>query len=260
MNGTGMREAVGIFTDMDALEEAISELEQTAFGREDISILGNKEDLKEKFGRPEVRPERVEDDPDAPRQTPVRMEERAVGTGAMIGGGAYLGAVGALLAAGAAVTIPAVITAAAIGGGSAGILARILGGSFDEHLEKQIEKGGVVLWVKTIDEEHEKKAGDILKKHGARHVHIHETGQDRNLHMKEAMRDPGDTYASPEDVLEDRFLSASEKRKVLANWADEMRHILESRAENMSPAESGAVEEAMLQKITSAIDSLDHRG
>src|SRR6056297_3331878 len=111
-----IREAVGVFEDMEALREAVTELESTKFRREDISVLGNKKDIEEQFGRPEVVPELVEDNPDAPRQPPIRTEEKSIGTGVMIGGGVYIGALGALLAAGAAVSVPAVIAAATIGG------------------------------------------------------------------------------------------------------------------------------------------------
>ncbi len=170
-----LREAVGVFEDTDALNKAVEELEHTKFAREDISILGTREDIREKFGEPEVRPEAVEDNPEAPRSVPVRPEEKAIGSGAAIAGGAYLGAVGALLASGAAVAVPAVLTAAAIGAGGGGLLTKILGDKFNDETEKQIQKGGMVLWVLTRSAETEAAASEILRKHGAKHVHIHES-------------------------------------------------------------------------------------
>ncbi|PJB71902.1 MAG: hypothetical protein CO093_04065 [Alphaproteobacteria bacterium CG_4_9_14_3_um_filter_47_13] len=125
------------------------------------------------FGTSEIAPKYVEDNSNAPRQILVRPEEKAIGTGSMIGAGAYLGAVGVLLAGGAAATIPDVITAAVFGGGIGGVLAKILGAYLDRHIEKQIEKGGLILWVQTERPEYEQIACDILKKNGAKHVHIH---------------------------------------------------------------------------------------
>ena len=169
-----VREAVGVFENIKSLDKAVTELEGAAFSRDTISMLGNRKSMKEKLGKPEVQPECVEDSSSAPRQVPLRTEEKAIGTGVIIGGGAYIGSVGILLAAGAATSIPAIITAAVIGAGAGGILAKILGGHFDKSISKQIEKGGLVLWVQTRDTEREKLACEILKKHGAKHVHIHE--------------------------------------------------------------------------------------
>ncbi len=167
-------EAVGVFDDVEALSEAVTELEHTAFSRETLSVLGDAKAIEEKFGKPVVNPDKAAEDPDAPRRPPVRTEEKSIGTGAIIGGGAYIGAVGALLTAGAAVTVPAVITAAALGGGGGGLLAKMLGDRYGSEIEDQIEKGGLVLWVQTRDKDREELACHILKKHGAHNVHVHE--------------------------------------------------------------------------------------
>jgi len=163
-----IRETVGVFVDKDKLDKAIAELE-LKFGREKISVLGTKQAIEESFGKPEVKPEKLEDNLDTPRMAPVRPEEKGVAAGALISGGIFAGAVGALVVAGVAVSIPAVI-----GGGSGGVLAKVLGDHFDEHIEKQIEKGGLVLWVQTLGPKREKTARDILEKYGAKHIHVHE--------------------------------------------------------------------------------------
>lgn len=168
------REAVGVFDDKDKLDEAIAELELKAFNRAQISVLGTKQSIEERFGKPVVKPVKLEDNPDTPRMAPVRPEEKGLAAGALISGGLFVGAIGALIAAGAAVSIPAVISAAAIGGGSGGLLVKVLGGHFDEHIEKQIKKGGLVLWVHILGPKREKIACDILEKYGAKHIHVHE--------------------------------------------------------------------------------------
>ncbi|MCC6597559.1 MAG: hypothetical protein IT559_02070 [Alphaproteobacteria bacterium] len=81
----------------------------------------------------------------------------------------------------------------------------------------------------------------------------------QNQHRKEAMQDPGDTYLSPEDVLKDTALSREQRMEVLVNWSDEIRHILESKSENMCPEEGTACEEELLQQLMQAIDVLNNR-
>lgn len=171
-----IREAVGLFDDITSLQEAVRTLENTAFPRQDISVLGNRKDIEEKFGAKAVAPAVVEDNPDAPRQSPVRTEEQVIGAGALVGGAAYVGAVAAAIAAGA-VSIPATLFAVALGGGSGaaigGALAKVLGDHYNHEIKEQIEKGGLVLWVRTPDEERENIACDIMQAHGAKHVKVH---------------------------------------------------------------------------------------
>jgi hypothetical protein len=67
---------------------------------------------------------------------------------------------------------------AAVAGGGAGgalgaILARVVGKSHAARLETQVERGGLLLWVRTPDAGHEQRAIDILKQHGAEDVHVH---------------------------------------------------------------------------------------
>ncbi len=169
-----VREVVGIFDDKDNLDGAIAELEVTAFSREMISILGTKEAIEKRFGAPEIKPEKAQNKEDVPRMPPVRPEEKGVGAGAAISGGIAAGMVGAVIAAGAAVTVPALVTAAAIGGGSGAILAKTLGDYFDEQVEKQINEGGLLLWVQIHSAEQEEKARAIMVKYGAEKIHVHE--------------------------------------------------------------------------------------
>jgi hypothetical protein len=164
-----VREAVGLFDNMEHLQDAVRELESTAFPRQDISILGHNPGA--------IVAEVAEDNPNVGREAPVRVEEQIIGTGALVGAAAYVGGVAAALAAGA-VAIPAPLLAVAIGiGGGAtagGILAKVLGNHYDKAVHDQIEKGGLLLWIRTPDEGREKIACNIMNAHGARHVHIHE--------------------------------------------------------------------------------------
>lgn len=172
-----MKEAVGLFTDVESLQEAVKELEATDFPRDAISVIGPRERIEEKFGISAISPDLADLSPETPRSAPPRSEEKVIGAGALVTGSAYIGAMGVALAAGA-VTIPGIIAAAAIGGiGGAtagGIVAKILGDHFNKDIEDQIEKGGMLLWVRTPDPAREEKACTVLEKYGARHIRLHE--------------------------------------------------------------------------------------
>tara|TARA_R110002096_G_scaffold320929_6_gene514959 strand:- start:2649 stop:2939 length:291 start_codon:yes stop_codon:yes gene_type:complete len=84
--------------------------------------------------------------------------------------------------------------------------------------------------------------------------------QEQKSYLEKAMQDPGDLFGVPEDVLQDDRLSDEAKVKVLRNWADEMKHILESKAENMHPEICSTAEEALLQKISKTLSGLGRQG
>jgi hypothetical protein len=175
-NNEAVREAVGLFDNIASLQDAVRELENTAFPRHDISVLGNRRNIEEKFGTASVHPVVVEGNAEAPRQSPVRPEEQGVGTGALVGGAAYVGAVAAAIAAGG-VSIPATLAAVALGGGggalAGGVVAKILGDHYKHEIEEQVEKGGLLLWVRTPDKQRESLACTIMQAHGARYVKVH---------------------------------------------------------------------------------------
>ncbi len=172
-----VREAVGVFTDTQSLQDAIRDLEGTAFPRQDISVMGGREELEKVFGASSVNPAYAMDNSDTPRQAPARPEEATIGTAAMIGGGAYIGAMTLALTAGA-VAFPAIVAAAVIGGvggGSIGaVMTALIGNRHNKHLEEQIEKGGLLLWVRTPDAERESIAQQIMRNNGAYDVHVHD--------------------------------------------------------------------------------------
>ncbi len=172
-----VREAVGLFQDHDKMQDAINELETSGFARREISVLGSEEAVKERYGTKHMPPEALEDAPNVPRSPKPKPEEVGIAQGVLIGGGAYVGVVAAVLATGGA-AIPAMVTTAAIGGlgGGAvgGVLAKVLGDEYSDFFERQIESGGLLLWVKTPDKEKEEKAQAILKEYGAEDVHIHQ--------------------------------------------------------------------------------------
>jgi hypothetical protein len=170
------REAVGIFTEQKKLDDAIAELEGTAFPRHDISVLGNEKQIQERFGTRRLSARKLEDHPGAPRTISIRPEEKTIGATVFVGVCAYIcGTVFALSSkSDSALELITAITAGSLLGTLIGVTAIILiWRKLNLSAQFQIKKGGLVLWVRTPDAEREQIAMDIMKKHGARNVHIH---------------------------------------------------------------------------------------
>lgn len=177
--GHAVREAVGVFHDANALEAAVDELLESGFERGEISLLASDRTVEDKLGHAYRKVTEMEDDTGAPRVAYVDRDSLIEGKTGMIGGLAY---VGALAAAGAVVasggTLAAVIAAAVGAGGAGGVLgtfaARWIGRDHATSMQNQLDKGGLLLWVHVRDQDHEKRAVDILSRHSADDVHVHD--------------------------------------------------------------------------------------
>jgi hypothetical protein len=90
MEHEAINETVGVFDNMHSLNEAIAELEVTAFPRQDISILDERAARNEGIM---MDGKAMADDPETPRTILIRTEEKAIGVGVIIGGGFYAGVV-----------------------------------------------------------------------------------------------------------------------------------------------------------------------
>ena len=169
------REAVGLFTSVEDLQAAVRDLEGTAFPRQDISVMGARDELQKVFGEKTVDPRIAMESAQTPRQSLPRPEEKVIGGAALVGIPAYVGAMGAAMAAGA-VAFPALVGAAVIGGLGGGtlgaFLVKMLGARDARHFEEQIERGGLLLWVRTPDVEREEIAMQIMHKNHGRKVHV----------------------------------------------------------------------------------------
>jgi outer membrane lipoprotein SlyB len=171
-------EAVAVFDDAETLEAAVDELMSHGFDHAELSLLASAEAVEQKLGHRFTKVDLVEDDEEAPRRAYISTESRGDAEGALIGGLMY---VGALAAAGATVasggTLGAAIAGAAAMGGAGGLIGATLAKFVDDQhavtLEEQLDRGGLLLWVRTRDQEHEKKAKDVLSKHSAHDVHLH---------------------------------------------------------------------------------------
>ena len=148
---TTVREAVAVFDDVSELDAAVEELRKAGFARDDISLLATEEAVQKKLGHRYERVEELEDEPDAPRvayKPPAALGES---DDVLIGSLTYLPAV---VAAGTVVASAGVVAAAVTGTAIAGaligtVLTRWLDKHHAEHLQEQLDRGGLLLWVRT---------------------------------------------------------------------------------------------------------------
>ncbi|MDC9822666.1 hypothetical protein PRN20_02870 [Devosia sp. ZB163] len=172
------REAVGVFRTRDALERAIKELLTAGFDRSDIDVLGDVDVVYRRLGTV-VAVEELADVPNAPRHSLVTREDQRLTMIAVFQSlfvvGAFAG--GAAVVASGGGALPALIVAA-VAGLAAGLigfgLARKLLRTFENGIEDNLAAGGVVVWVRVHDPEHEWRAQEILQKSGADAVRVHE--------------------------------------------------------------------------------------
>ncbi len=173
-----IREAVGIFHRPEDLQGAIDELLSSGFHRAELSLLASEHAVEEKLGHRYEKVTALADDPAVPRVAYVSTEAIGGAEGGLIGGLTYVGAVaaaGAVVASGG--TLAAIATATALAGGAGGfigsILAKWIGDHHAHYLHEQIDRGGLLLWVRTWTADDEKRAAEILRKHSGGDVHVH---------------------------------------------------------------------------------------
>lgn len=174
-----VREAVGFFETAEALQDAIDDLMSSGFDRAELSLLASERVVDEKLGHKYEKVVELEDEATVPRQCYVSTESVGDAEGGLIGGLLY---VGALAAAGAVVasggTLATAITAAAMAGGTGGLVGSALAGLLGEwhahRVQEQLDRGGLLLWVRTRDANHEARAVEVLRRHSGRDVHVHE--------------------------------------------------------------------------------------
>lgn len=171
-------EAVGIFATFEDLQQAFYDLRMVGIHHSDISLLADEKVLKEKLGKAYWRSSELEEDPRAPRAHFVSEEAIGELEGALIGGFFFVGSYIAMAAMLTPIsTLAASIAAIAIGGSPAAVigtlLARRVGKHHKDYYAKQIEHGGILLWVRVRDKEREEMAVKIMKGHSGRDVHVH---------------------------------------------------------------------------------------
>lgn len=170
------REAVGVFDSPEKLQEAVADLEASGFDHADISLLASEAAVEEKLGHRYHRVEEMMSDPEAPRQAFVSKEAVNEGKAGLVGGLSYVGATiaaGTVVASGGAGALALGAALAAAGGGGAlgAALAGLFGNAQGRNLQEQLDRGGLLLWVRIPSGQTEEKALAILRRYGASQVH-----------------------------------------------------------------------------------------
>jgi len=170
-------EAVALFHDVKSLQAAIDELLTSGFDQGCLSVLGNEKAIEDKLGHSYGSTKDLEDNPNVPRATWV-PDESIVAEAACIGTPAYLSAIiGSLMVFASGGTLLGGVAIAAVAGGAGATvgtaLAGIVGHEHAKHLNEHLDRGGLLLWVRTRDVEAEKKALDVLRRHSGQDVHLH---------------------------------------------------------------------------------------
>ena len=172
-------EAVAIFDDVASLDDAVAALMNAGFKKDDISLLASEAAVEAKLGHRYQRVEELEDDPKAPRVVyrtlaDLADHERSIANSltvlpAVIAAGTVVASVG---------VVAAVIAGAAVSGAVLStVLAKWLDKSHADHLQEQLERGGLLIWVSTPTLDKRDTAVRILMNYATSDVHVHEFAQ-----------------------------------------------------------------------------------
>lgn len=171
-------EAVGVFHTAADMQAAVDDLLSQGFNRLDLSILASERAIEDKLHESYVPARDLEDRVEVPTTAFVSSGSMGSAMGAVIGILTYVPAMiggGAIVASGG--TLAPAVTAALIAGGVGGsigtVMAGLIGAAQANEIERHLLAGGLLLWVRTRDEQNEERALAILKGHNADGVHLH---------------------------------------------------------------------------------------
>lgn len=171
-----VREAVAVFDDVSSLEAAVEDLRAAGFAESAVSLLAGQDAVERKLGKMYQRVEELEDEPRAPRTAFVSEKSLGERENRVLGSLTVLPTV---IAAGTVVASAGAVAAAIVGTAIAGaaigtVLTHWMDQRHADRLQEQLDRGGVLLWVRTATEEEERKAIEVLTRYSAHDVHIHE--------------------------------------------------------------------------------------
>jgi hypothetical protein len=174
------REVTGVFHSRKALIAAAEELLVAGFDRADIDVSAPLDELQRRLNYSIIPAAELADLPTTPRQ-PYMGEDDAFGSGAVVGSVAgcatAVGVAFYLVAQGMrpiSVGILAVLSGIIVAGVAVLWARRRLQRERAQGLEKLSEAQGLLIWVRVRTPEQEAQAQEILVRHGAEAVHVHE--------------------------------------------------------------------------------------
>jgi hypothetical protein len=187
------REVTGVLRSRKALIDAADDLLVAGFDRADIDVSASFDELQRRLNYQSIPPADLADIPTAARQ-PLIDHGDVLTTDAVVG--SLAGCIGAvamayfLIIRGMAplsVGIVSVLTGLVVGGVAVLVVRRRLQRERVRGLEKLAEAYGLLIWVRVQSPEKEAEAQEILARHGAEAVHVHEielakTPEDLPLH------------------------------------------------------------------------------
>ncbi len=173
-----IREAVAVFDSEEEMLDVIDELGNAGIDLSEMSVLPPVETVEKQMGHRLNSVTETVDDPAIGRAVPLDMASFGEAQGVLIGAPAYVGAMSMAIASAVIVedyaTIAVLVTVGASLGAIVGyFLASWLKKNHQRYVNKQLERGGLVLWVHIRDKIHEDHVTDILSHHVAHDVHIH---------------------------------------------------------------------------------------
>ena len=170
-----IREAVGAFRSTQDFQGAIDDLLNSGFDRAKLSLLAS-DAAKEKPRQTYYNISVLAGDPTVRRTVYHSTEAIGLLEGGLIGA-LYSAAVAATGAVVLGSTLATAIATTAIGAAAGGLIGAILAKWVDVHrahrLQEQVDRGGLLLSVRTCDAEAEKRAIKILGTHSADDVQVH---------------------------------------------------------------------------------------
>jgi hypothetical protein len=171
-------EAVGIFHTSEDLQATIDDLLTQGFDRMDLSILASEKAIEDKLHEAYVPARDLEDRVQVPTTAFVSTESIGDAMGAVIGVLVYvpamIGAAAVVASGGAlAAAVSAALIAGGVGGSIGTVMAGLIGAAQAEEIENHLMAGGLLLWVRTRDKQHEERALAILAGHNGEGVHLH---------------------------------------------------------------------------------------
>jgi hypothetical protein len=187
------REVTGVFHSRKTLIDAADDLLVAGFDRADIDVSASFDELQRRLNYQSIPPADLADIPTAARQ-PVIDQGDVLTTDAVAG--SLAGCIGAVAMAyfliiramaPLSVGILSVLTGLVVGGVAVLVVRRRLQRERVRGLEKLAEAHGLLIWVRVQSPEKEAEAQEILARHGAEAVHVHEielakTPEDLPLH------------------------------------------------------------------------------
>jgi hypothetical protein len=175
-----VREVAGVFRSPDALEDAADDLLRAGFDRADVDVIGDLEALRKRLGYVYIAAEELADVPNVPRRPFIAREDITstvmVVASTIAAAAAMAAALGVVAVNGswASAAAVAVVAGVAVGGVAAVLIARYFERDRVSGLEWHAAARGLILWVRVRSPEREDEAQEILLRHGAQAVRVHE--------------------------------------------------------------------------------------